>query len=52
VLDRNWRKSRQEKERLRGRQDNKAQAPKLNNQGTQQQLPQLQVWLRKQEVLQ
>jgi len=35
ILDRNWRESRQEKKRLREQQDNRAQAPRSNNQGAQ-----------------
>jgi len=44
-LDRNWRKSRREKERLRERREMKTQAPRQNITEAQwQQLPQLQVW--------
>jgi len=35
VLNRNWRKSRREEERLRGQRDNGAPAPRLSNVGVQ-----------------
>jgi len=51
VLDRNWRKSRREEERLRRQRDNRVLAPRLNNEeAQQQQLPQPQTWLRRQKV--
>ena len=37
ALDRNWKESMQEEERLKEQQDNGAQAPRLNNQRMQQQ---------------
>jgi len=48
-LDRHWRESRQEEERLRDRRETEAQAPKLNtpentNEAQEQKLPQSQVW--------
>ena len=51
TLDRNWRESRREEERLRGRRDNNgAPAPRLNQQEASRQiLPQPQVWPRRQE---
>ena len=50
ALDRNWRKSRREEERLRRKKEsNGAPAPKLNNQ-ERQILLQLQVWQRRQEI--
>ena len=52
TLDRNGRESRREEERLRGRRDNnRAPAPRLNQQEAPRQiLPQPQVWLRRQEL--
>jgi len=49
ALDRNWRESRREEERLRGkRKNNGASAPKSNNREAQRQiLPQSQVWQRR-----
>jgi len=39
VLDRNWRKSKREEEKLRGKKErNGALAPKLNNQEVQRQI--------------
>ena len=51
TLDRNWRESRREEERLRGRRDNNGiPAPRLNQQEAPQQiLPRPQVWPRRQE---
>jgi len=51
TLDRNWRESRREEERLRGKKENRVPALKLNNRETQRQvMPQLQVWQRRQEM--
>jgi len=48
ALDRNWRESRKEEERLRKRQE---QGPRQNQQEVfRQQIPQPQVWLRRQEA--
>ena len=49
ALDRNWRESRREEERLRGKKEiNGALAPRSNNQGALgQSLSQPQVWLRR-----
>jgi len=54
ALDRNYRESRREEERLRGKKEtNGAPAPRLNNQGAPGQvLPQPQIWLRRQETSQ
>jgi len=54
ALDRNWRKSRREEKRLKGRKEtNGAPTPRLNQQGALgQSLPQPQVWPRRQEMLQ
>ena len=50
ALDRNWRESRREEERLRGKKEsNGALAPKLNNK-ERQILPQPQVWQRRQKM--
>jgi len=51
ALDRNWRESKREEERLRGKKDtNGAPAPRLNQQGVLgQSLPRPQVWPRRQE---
>jgi len=50
-LNRNWRESRREEERLRGRINNGALASRLNNGETQwQQFPQPQIWLRRQKM--
>ena len=51
TLDRNWRESRREEERLRGRKNNNgALAPRSNQQEVSRQiLPQPQVWPRRQE---
>jgi len=48
ALDRNWRKSRREKERLRGRKEQGGTAPK--QQELRQIMPQLLVWQRRQEM--
>jgi len=52
ALDKNWKKSRKKKERLRGKKENNgAPAPRLNNQETHRQiLPWPQVWPRRQEM--
>ena len=51
TLDRNQRESKREEERLRGRRNNRAPTPRLNNNETQQQqLPWPQVWPRRQEI--
>jgi len=52
ALDRNWRESRREEERLRGKKNNNgAPAPKLNQQEAPRQiLPRPQVWPRRQEL--
>jgi len=52
TLDRNWRESKREEERLRGkRENNGALAPKLNQQGVLgQSLPWPQVWPRRQKL--
>jgi len=52
TLDRNWRESRREEERLRGKKDtNGALTPRLNQQGALgQSLPWPQVWPRRQEL--
>jgi len=52
ALDRNWRKSRREEERLQGKKEtNGAPTPRLNQQGALgQSLPQPQVWPRRQET--
>ena len=52
ALDRNWRESRREEERLRGKKEtNGASAPRSNQQGALgQSLPQPQVWPRRQEM--
>ena len=52
ALDRNWRKSKREEERLQGKKDtNRAPTPRLNQQGALgQSLPQPQVWPRRQEM--
>jgi len=48
ALNRNWRESRKEEERLRERQE---QRPRQNQQEVfRQQIPQPQVWLRGQEA--
>ena len=49
ALDRNWKESRKEEERLRGKKENSgALAPKLNNQeALGQSLPWPQVWPRR-----
>jgi len=49
ALDRNWRKSKRKEERLRGKKENnRAPAPRLNNQKAQRQiLPQPQIWPRR-----
>jgi len=54
ALDRNWRESRREEERLRGKKEtNGVPTPRLNQQGAfGQSLPQPQVWPRRQEMLQ
>ena len=45
ALDRNWRESRREEERLKGRKEQKGEAPR---QEQQQILPRLLVWQRRQ----
>ena len=52
TLDRNWRESRREEERLRGKKkSNRALTLRINNQETQRQLlPWSQVWSRRQEM--
>ena len=52
TLDRNWRESKREEERLRGKKEtNGAPTPRLNQQGTLgQSLPWPQVWPRRQEL--
>jgi len=52
ALDRNWRESKREEEKLRGKKENNgAPAPKSNNGEAQRQiLPQPQVWQRRQEM--
>ena len=52
TLDRNWRESKREEERLRGKKEtNGAPTPRLNQQGAPGQLlPQPQVWPRRQET--
>jgi len=52
TLDRNWRESRREEERLRGKKDNNgAPAPRSNQQEAPRQiLPRPQVWPRRQEL--
>ena len=52
TLDRNYRKSKREEERLRGKKEtNGVSAPRLNNQeASGQVLPQPQIWPRKQET--
>ena len=51
ALDKNWRKSKREKERLKGKKKNGALAPRQNNQKAQRQiLPQPQVWPKKQKM--
>ena len=52
ALDHNWRESRREEERLRGRKKtNGALALRLNQQGAlRQSLPRSQVWPRRQEM--
>jgi len=52
TLDRNWRESRREEERLRGKKENnRAPTPRLNNQKAHRQiLLQPQVWPRRQET--
>ena len=52
MLNQNWRESRREEERLRGKKETKgAPAPRLNQQGAPGQiLPQPQVWPRRQEL--
>jgi len=52
ALDRNYRKSRREEERLRRKKENNGiSAPRLNNRETfGQSLPQPQVWPRRQEM--
>jgi len=53
VLDRNWRESRREEERLRGQRDNGALTPRLNNaEASRQQISWPQVWPRRQEISQ
>ena len=54
ALDRNWRESKREEERLRGKKEtNGAPTPRLNQQGAfGQLLPWPQVWPRRQETLQ
>jgi len=54
ALDRNWRKSRREEEKLRGKKEtNVVPTPRLNQQGAfGQSLPRPQVWPRRQEMLQ
>ena len=51
-LDRHWRESRKEKERLRGQWELGTTVPKQNNEMQRQQMPWSQVWLRRQEVSQ
>jgi len=48
--DRNWRESRREEERLRGRRDIGPQTSRQNQEIQWQILPQPQVWARRQEV--
>jgi len=52
ALDRNWRESKREEERLRGKKENNgAPTPRLNTQEAQRQiLPQPQVWPRRQKT--
>ena len=51
ILDRNWRESRKEEERLRRERNNKTLTSKLNNQEIQGQiLLRPQVWPRRQEI--
>ena len=51
ALDRNQRENKRKKERLREQWEQKQQAPKQNNgEAQQQQLPQPQVWPRRQEI--
>ena len=52
VLDRNWKESRREEKRLRGKKENNgALTPRSNNQKAYKQiLPQPQVWLRRQKM--
>ena len=50
-LNRHWKKSRREEEKLRGRREMKAQVLRANTSGAQQQqLPQPQVWPRRQKI--
>ena len=50
-LDKYWRENKKKEERLRERQEIGAQASRLNNMEIlQQQMPQPQVWLRRQEI--
>ena len=50
-LDQNWRESKREEERMREQQEQGQQAPRQNNEEVQwSQLPQHQVWPRRQEV--
>jgi len=48
-LDRNWKKSRREEERIRERWDNGALAQRQNIRAQEQQLSQPQVWSKRQE---
>ena len=51
ALDRNWRESRREKERLRGKKEsNGAPIPRSNQEVQRQILPRPQVWPRRQEM--
>lgn len=48
-MDRNWKKSRREEERIRERWDNGALAQRQNIRAQEQQLSQPQVWSKRQE---